>query len=319
MKKLLPMLALVSALASCTSVVDDPFLRTGATKGDWPSLATSVPPGYAIAALPGLAATTVRQTSGKGNVEHVILYANATDLAGENMLTVTMVKSRAGKSGTGAPSRSQVEAEMRVALAGVQMRISPVIADNAYGVFGYATGPAGKTGSCVYAWQFARNVSPHGVSRSAGLGGAAQIRLRYCSPSMAADQVVALMQGLRINPVSPNLEAHRFSPVPEAFAPVPLAEAEPFVERNAEQATTQTAAVAPVRQAPERIEVEEPEPETEKAGQTIANAVKVPMPGEAAALAAADAAPAVVEQDASSEASKSSFVQFPATAASVAQ
>jgi hypothetical protein len=90
MKRVFPAIALASILASCSSVVDDPFLRTGAVEGNWPSLATTVSPEYAVAALPGLPATTVRQTGAKGKVEQTIVYANATDLAGENVLSVTI-------------------------------------------------------------------------------------------------------------------------------------------------------------------------------------------------------------------------------------
>ena len=40
---IVPIAIMIPMLASCTSVVDDPFLRTGAVEGNWPSLATTVP------------------------------------------------------------------------------------------------------------------------------------------------------------------------------------------------------------------------------------------------------------------------------------
>ncbi|MDW5314042.1 cellulose biosynthesis protein BcsN [Rhizobium sp. PL01] len=313
MKTVFPAIALVSMLASCTSVVDDPFLRTGAVEGNWPSLATTVSPEYAVAALPGLPATTVRQTGAKGKIEQTIVYANATDLAGENILNVTIDPSAKITRSNGAPSRSQVAAEMRSALAGVKMQISPVIADNAYGVFGYATGTIGKGGSCIYAWQFAKNIRPY--DGGATTGGAAQIRMRYCSPTIAADRIVALMQGLRLNPASSqNIQAFGSMAPASAFAPVP------FIEKQAE-----TAVAAPVRRVKRHAVAEEAPVETAtvepagKAEKAIVNAVKVPMPGDAAAMAAVDVPPAVVQQDVSKVALKPSLVPLPAAVAHLVQ
>lgn len=311
-----PAIALAAMLASCTSAVDDPFLRTGSVEGNWPSLATTVSPEHAVAALPGLPATTVRQTGAKGKIQQTIVYANATDLAGENTLSVTIDPSAKITRSNGAPSRSQVEAEMRSALAGVTMRISPVIADNAYGVFGYATGSIGQGGSCVYAWQFARNSSPYDGGRFSATGGAAQIRMRYCSPSIAADRVVALMQGLRLNPASSqNVQALGYVAGPGAFEPVP------FTERQARPVAADFAAAPPVRRVSRPAVVAETPVETasteaaEKTEKIIVNAVKVPLPGETAVMATADTAPAVVLQEASKAVMKPSLVPLPATVA----
>ena len=324
MKRVFPAIALASMLASCTSVVDDPFLRTGAVEGNWPSLATTVSPEYAVAALPGLPATTVRQTGAKGKVEQTIVYANATDLAGENVLSVTIDPYARITRSNGAPSRPQVEAEMRNVLSGVKMQISPVIADNAYGVFGYATGSIGKSGSCVYAWQFAKNIRPYDGAQFATTSGAAQVRLRYCSPSIAADRIVALMQGLRLNPASSqNVQALGYAAGPGAFAPLPLAV--PFEQQEARPIAAETAVAAPVRQVKRPAVAENPSVDTatvepaEKTKKIIVNAVKVPMPGEAAAIAAADTVPAVVQQDVSKGTMTPSFVPLPAAVASVAQ
>lgn len=282
MRKVFPLLALLGALASCTSVVDDPFLRTGATQGDWPSLASTVSPASAVAALPGLAATTVRQTGDKGRIEQTIVYGNATDIAGENMVKVALGPAGSTKVTKGAPSRSQVEAEMRSVLSGVRMHISAVIGDNAYGPFGYASGPLGKNGSCVYAWQFARNL----MAFDARSGDAAQIRLRYCSPSMSADRIVALMQGLRINPAAArNAQAVGFAADP-LLASVSLVSSEPFMEGAAPLAASKAVAETPSTPTSRRIVAADEAPATKEADRTIANAVKVPMPGEAAALAA---------------------------------
>jgi hypothetical protein len=318
MKRVFPAIALASILASCSSVVDDPFLRTGAVEGNWPSLATTVSPEYAVAALPGLPATTVRQTGAKGKVEQTIVYANATDLAGENVLSVTIDPSAKITRSNGAPSRPQVGAEMRNVLSGVKMQISPVIADNAYGVFGYATGSIGKSGSCVYAWQFAKNIRSNDGGQTTS--GAAQIRMRYCSPSIAADRIVALMQGLRLNPASSqNVQMLGYAAGPGAFAPAP------FTQREVQPVAVEVAVAAPVRQVRRPAVAKNPSVDTAavetagKAEKTIVNAVKVPMPGEAAAIAAADTVPAVVQQETSKAVMTPSFVPLPATVASVAQ
>ncbi len=317
MKRFFPAIALVSMLASCTSMVDDPFLRTGAVEGTWPSLATTVSPEYAAAALPGLRATTVRQTGAKAKIEQTIVYANATDLAGENMLKVTIDPSAKITRSNGAPSRSQVQAEMRNALSGVKMQISPVIADNAYGVFGYATGSIGESGACVYAWQFAKNIRSYEGGQTTS--GAAQIRLRYCSPSIAADRIVALMQGLRLNPASSqNIQSLGYAAGPGAVSPVPFTQQEV-------QPVTEVAVAAPVRRVRQPAVSENPPADMAavepagKAEKATVNAVKVPMPGEAAAIAAADKVPAVGQQDVSKGTMKPSFVPLPATVASVVE
>jgi hypothetical protein len=319
MKHILPVIAVMQLLSSCTTV-DDPFLQTGALKADGPSLATSASVDYALAALSGLPAASVRQSVRTGHIEQTILYANATDLAGENALTVTIGKG--GKGFKGAPSQAEVEAEMRTVLTGVRMRVSPVISDNAYGVFGFATGPLSKGGSCLYAWQLARSITPNGGD-GLGSGYAAQIRLRYCNPAMPQDRVAALMEGLRIKPVSAQtFETLRHAAGSGALAAAPVFVPQPVAEQVVEPSVVEVVEAAPVRRKLRRVEnphvVAEP---VDAARKPVENAVKVPMPGEAAALAAKDAATAiVVEQKVSSRAAaKPSLIPMPAALASVAQ
>lgn len=312
MKYLFPVIAAMMALSSCTTV-DDPFLQTGALKADGPSLATSAPADYALAALPGLPAASVRQSVRTDHIEQTILYANATDLAGENALTVTIGKG--GKGFKGAPSQAAIEAEMRTALSGVRMRVSPVISDNAYGVFGFATGPLGKGGSCLYAWQLARSITPNGGA-GFGPGYTAQIRLRYCNPSMPQDRVATLMEGLRIKPVSAQtFETLRHAGGSGAMAGAAVLVSQPVAEQVVEPSVAE---VAPVRRRLRRVvnadTIAEP---VDAAQKTVKNAVKVPMPGEAAALAAKEAAPVVAEQvSASKVIIKASTVPLPGAVAS---
>lgn len=316
MRYLLPLVAAMLALSSCTTV-DDPFLRTGALKADGPSLATSASADYALAVVPGLPAASVRQTVRTDHIEQTILYANATNLAGENALTVTIGKG--GKGFKGAPSQAAVEAEMRTVLSGVRMRVSPVIGDNAYGVFGFATGPLGKGGSCLYAWQFARNITPNGGA-VLGSGHAAQIRLRYCNPAIPQERIAALMEGLRIKPLSAQtFETLRYAGGSGALAASPLLVPQPVTEQIAEPSVAEVAEITPVRRELRRVAnpdvVVEPLDATQK---PVENAVKVPMPGEAAALAAKDATTAVAEQvSASKVIIKPSTVPLPAAVASV--
>ncbi|OBZ92724.1 hypothetical protein ADU59_25450 [Pararhizobium polonicum] len=308
MNRIFLALAVMMPLAACTTV-DDPFLQTGALKANGPSLATAVSADYALAIVPGIGAASVRQTVGENHVEQTILYANATDLAGENALTVTIGKG--GKSIRRAPSQSEVEAEMRGALSGVRMRVSPVIGDNAYGIFGYATGALGKGGSCIYAWQQARNITPDG---GVGSGYAAQIRLRYCNPSMSQDRIAVLMQGLRIKPVSSQtFQTLRFAAGSGKVSATPLYMPQPSV--------MDVAVMAPVRPVPKRIVIAEASSDAVKSDEkTIVGAVKVPMPGEAAVLAATDTVPAVVGQTVSGKAIvKPAIILAPAAVASATE
>lgn len=316
MNRLFLILTAMLPLAACTTV-DDPFLQTSALKADGPSLATSISADYALAIVPGIEAASVRQTVGENRVEQTILYANTTDLAGENALTVTIGKG--AKSFRGAPSQSEIAVEMRTALSGVRMRISPVIADNAYGVFGYATGAIGKGGSCLYAWQLAKTIAPNGTAGLAGTGYAAQIRLRYCNPSMPQERIAVLMQGLRIKPVSSQtFETLRFAAGSGDVVAAPLYVSRPRVEQAIELSVAE--AVEPVRRTPKRIVIEEASSRPVAAeDKRIANAVKVPLPGEAAALAATDVSPAVAMQAVSKVAMKPSFIPMPAAVASAVE
>ncbi|MBP1861935.1 cellulose biosynthesis protein BcsN [Rhizobium herbae] len=316
MNRIFLALAMMMPLAACTTV-DDPFLRTGALKADGPSLATAVSADYALAIVPGIEAASVRQTVRENDAEQTILYANATDLAGENALTVTVGKG--SKSSRHAPSQSEIEAEMRGALSGVRMRVSPVIGDNAYGVFGYATGALGKGGSCIYAWQLAGNITPIG---GVGSGYAAQIRLRYCNPSMSQDRIAVLMQGLRIKPVSSQtFQTLRFAAGSGKVSAAPLYMTQPIAEQVAQPSVTDVAVVAPVRRMPKHVVIADVSSETAKTEEkTVANAVKVPMPGETAVLAATDTVPAVAGQNASSKAIfKPAIILAPAAVASATQ
>ena len=182
-------------LAGCTSV-EDPFL-TGATATSvsGPSVSNAVSVEFATVSLPLEAGrvVSVQQDVRSDGLSQAILYENATALPGENRLTVDFGAPGSSSRYLRAPTSATVRAELRSALPGIRMQISSVPGNNAQGVFGYATGSAGR-GSCLYAWQLAKG--------GMGEGYAAQVRLRFCHPTLPADSLVGLMQQMRLRPVS---------------------------------------------------------------------------------------------------------------------
>lgn len=75
------------------------------------------------------------------------------------------------------------------------MSIDPSLRQNAYGVYGTATGKLGQTGGCVYAWQ--------NIDRTNSL---VDLRLRYCHASLGPERLAELLDGLVLRhapPLSP--------------------------------------------------------------------------------------------------------------------
>ena len=268
---LLPLLA-----AGCTAV-HDPFLETGAIRPDAPSIATEVSPEFAAAYLPSISGRieSVRQTVREGFFEQAIVYSNATASAGENVLTVRVGTPSEGAAFLRAPTRRAVMAEMRQALPGVAMKINAAAGENMHGVYGYATGPLGPSGSCLYAWQFAKRVSPlkeTALGRLETGAYSAQVRLRFCHPTMPEDRIAALMGGMRLKPVTRNTFAMLHYAGGSGYArsaqPV-LAGADPVVLTDD--------GTEPRRTPKRRVAVEEKRAEEPA---VIRNAVRVPLPGE---------------------------------------
>jgi len=293
-------------LSGCNSV-DDPFLQTSALTRDMPrnapALATSVSPEFALGTIPviGSPATAVRQTARKNYAQQTIVYGNATDLPGENTLVVTVGAPGSEKGFTRGPSAGDIRAEIASALSGVDMKISNVIGDNAYGTFGYASGTIGNSGSCIYAWQLARNVSARDGAGFAALGSskyATQVRLRYCAPSISVEQLVGLMNGLRLKPVTAGtldmlrgaagqgLAASTSVPVLQPVVQEAAITTEPVKQRKRVRPTESPAVVEAVQ-----------EPATDETSN-IKNAVKIPLPGATAVEADNEpVAKAAVAQD----------------------
>lgn len=267
------LVALPFLAAGCTAV-HDPFLETGSIRPDAPPLSTEVSPEFAAAYLPSISGRieSVRQTARDDFFEQAIVYSNATASAGENVLTVRVGTPAKGAAFLRAPTRRAILSEMRQALPGVAMTINAAAGQNTHGIYGYATGPLGTSGSCLYAWQFAKRTTPLGetvASRMKTGNYSAQVRLRFCHPTMSEDRIAMLMAGMRMKPVTADTfgilsyaagsGAMRSQPV--------LARAEPMamLEEDVEP-----------RRTPKHRSVEKRAEEP----AVIRNAVRVPLPGE---------------------------------------
>ncbi len=280
-------------LTGCNSV-DDPFLQTSSLTRDTPkgapALASSVSPELALGTIPvvGNPAMAVRQTTRRNYAQQTIIYGNATDLPRENTLVVTVGPPGSEKGFSRAPSEGELRAEIATALPGVGMTISPVIADNAYGSFGYASGATGKGGSCIYAWQLVRNAGSRdgaGFTAIGHSGYAAKIRLRYCASSASVEQLVGLMNGLRLKPVSARtLDALRNAQDQGIAAVSPVPVMQPVTQQAAIAAQPETQRKR-VRRLASPLVVEDIQESVAAEDGDIKNPVKIPLPGAAAAEA----------------------------------
>lgn len=147
-----------------------------------------VSPDFAAAYLPSGSGRidSVRQTARSGFFEQAIVYSNATASAGER---ADGARRRASegvtflRAPTRAPSLPKCARRYRASpCASAKHRVRTRRASTAT-----RPDPLGASGSCLYAWQFAKRVSP---LRETAMGRirtgayAAQVRLRYCHPTM---------------------------------------------------------------------------------------------------------------------------------------
>lgn len=281
----LTLTALALPLAACTSTTQDPFLTAATGLAAAPPISAEVSPQFALAALPPSAGriVSVQQVARENGLGQTVVYANRTALSGDNALTIEVSNADAATRPVRAPTRGEIRKEMAETLPGIAMRIDDVIGDNAQGVFGYALGTSGGA-HCLYGWQVVK--SGAAVQRPY----AASLRLRFCDPSMSEAELVSLMQGLRLLPVSKETVAMlRKAPgrayvMPASLAPDVIAE--PVLPRRSRPRQN---IVAPVEQA---------------------DAVAVPLPGEASTRPAAMTAPAKMPA-ASSEIGNAAIVPLP--------
>ena len=276
-QKFLPFI-LLAALASCTSVVPDPFLTTQAVEPEAPPAVTDVSADFAAAYLPTLAGgiQSVRQSVASNSLHQEIVYANQTTLPGENVLSIDVGAPENGGL-LRPPSVWQVKNEMRSAFAGVNMVMSPVIGNNVGGVYGYATAAVGN-GACIYAWQYIKQVTPADSISFAKLTRrrlAASIRLRYCHSSIPAERIHVLMDSLRLKDInSQTIDMLRFAAgTADVAQPQAVVTSEPVVHKR--KVIHQAAATTDDDwRQPKNKAVEDARPDV------IDNAASVPLPDE---------------------------------------
>jgi len=302
--------ALPLLVTGCTSV-SDPFLETGAIRPDAPPISTEVAPEFAAAYLPANSGRieSVRQTVRDGFFEQAIVYSNATASAGENVLTVRIGEPSEGKTFQRAPTRRAILAEMRQVLPGVAMTIDAAPGQNTHGIYGYATGPLGASGSCLYAWQFAKRVSPVRETAMGRIGAgnyAAQVRLRFCHPTMPQERIASLMGGMRLKPVTRDT----FDMLQYAGGSG-YARSQPVLARSEPVAIIDETAEVEPRRTPKRRVVEEKRAEEPV---IVRNAVRVPLPGESVQETAKAVASEKPAEKAEIKKAKSALVPMPETA-----
>ncbi|SMC46426.1 cellulose biosynthesis protein BcsN [Rhizobium sp. RU36D] len=201
-------LAALAPVTGCTSV-QDPFLTGSTSPMTAAALSGSREVGahLALASVPGAGTVlAVRQTIDPDATRQTIVFANPLAVAGEDVLTIEVASGNSRRFRQ-APSRGELQSEMNKALPGIAMTISNTMNDNAYGVFGYASGNTAG-GQCVYAWQ----VIDGGSSSPIGSSHGASIRLRLCRAGVSAENLAALMRGLSVKPLdAATLAALRFA------------------------------------------------------------------------------------------------------------
>ena len=122
-----------------------------------------------------------------------IVYPNRATIAGENMLVVREVA--AGSSAARkAPTSAELAREMRKAMPGVAMDVTPVLGSNAYGPYGAARGTLPSGGGCVYAWQVVNRPS----AAFGETGKVLQVRLRYCDADKKPEELISLLSSLTL-------------------------------------------------------------------------------------------------------------------------
>lgn len=287
MPRLMVMMALALPVAGCATG-DDPVLFTNSVPPVAPTLSADVATNYAAAYLPQVAGgvESVRQSSEADRVFQTILYPNPGYDDGENRLTVSIAPTSAGPSYYQAPTRRQIDSEMRRALPDAKMRITSTAGRNLHGPFGYAIGPAANGGTCIFAWQTAADIGragETGIARLTRTHYAAKIRLRYCHPSMAEASLVSLMAGLRIREVSQtSVEMLRFAEGSGVAGRPGYAAEKPAPRQNrpvtAPVKTAAKSSNAPKKQDPQHV------------APPVRNAPRILKPGELAGYAGAQAA-----------------------------
>lgn len=231
--KKIGLLVALLGLSAC-SIITDRDLMTGSTGhsssafGTWsvnkvsghglaPSLSNEINPNYAIAYFPSVAGNiqTVRQQSGKDRIHQTVLYPTMGHGSGENQIIIDVAKVKSNNDYIHAPTRRQIQQELKRYFPKMSMTIDELPGENLYGIYGYAYGTSKIDGNCIFAWQVISDVSLRDLDETKSLFQAnyrAKLRVRYCHPTKSKDQLLVLMNGFRVKPVtSATMEILRFS------------------------------------------------------------------------------------------------------------
>tara|TARA_R110002126_G_scaffold265852_2_gene408975 strand:+ start:2272 stop:3216 length:945 start_codon:yes stop_codon:yes gene_type:complete len=212
---LLPLAA--CSMASDRSLITNSTSLTGSTKAIGPSLASEIDPNYAVAYFPSIAGpiSSVRQKSGNNRVHQTVLYPNVGYGGGENQIIVDVAQSGGNKEYYRAPTRRKILSEMKRFFPTMAMTIDEVPGENFHGVYGYAHGTSKTDGNCIYAWQVVTKVTRNDLNdfqRFLQPKYSAKIRVRYCHPTKTKQQLLVVMNGLRVKEViGSTMEMLRFA------------------------------------------------------------------------------------------------------------
>lgn len=179
------LIATALGLAACETA--PPF-------GPTPSRLASPAEAFALPPPGGPAVVGVVERSYSNARSQEVALATRGRTPGQNAITVAVL-------GTGRPrgddvlltpalSDAAIAAEMRRALPGVEMRISPFFASNVYGPFGYAFGRGAGGDLCLYGWQ-RLDSAPRPLARQRAISA----RMRICEPGGTEAGLLANMTG----------------------------------------------------------------------------------------------------------------------------
>jgi hypothetical protein len=185
-----PGLLLIATLGLVACETAPPF-------GPTPSRLASPAEAFALPPPGGPAVVGVVERSYSNARTQEVALATLGRTPGQNAITVAVL-------GTGRPrgddvlltpalSDAAIAAEMRRALPGVEMRISPFFASNVYGPFGYAFGRGAGGDLCLYGWQ-RLDSAPRPLARQRAISA----RMRICEPGGTEAGLLANMTGYTI-------------------------------------------------------------------------------------------------------------------------
>lgn len=185
-------LLVVAALFGLAGCEQDPYVAPEASRLMTTTDALALPPPggpsvvgvlerrYSNARAQEVSLATLGRTPGQNRIEVAVLGTGRP--RGDDVLL------------TPAFTDAAIAQEMRAALPGVAMTISPFFASNVYGAFGYAFGRGAGNDLCLYGWQRIDS-APRPFARSRVVSA----RMRLCEPGATEASLLANMQGYTLN------------------------------------------------------------------------------------------------------------------------